>query len=308
MGIDTAPGTLTTAEIVALSREHTLYEWSAQRAVDPIPVDRAEGVYFYTPDGKRYPRLQQPADVGEHRPWRPARHRRDHRAGRQAAYANPFMATEPRGRLGEKLAEILPGDIDVFFFTNGGAEANENAIKLARQFTGRQKIMTRYRSYHGATGQVMVATGDPRRWAAETGVSGIVAFPDSHRWGRKDPEPVEREPARPRGGHHVRGAADDRGHHPRDRSSAPTASSSRPTATCRASGRCATSTASCSSPTRSWPASGGPAVVRGRPLGRGARTSSRWPRASPRRTCRWARWACAARSPTPSRTRCSTAA
>ena len=107
------------------------------------------------------------------------------------AYANPFMATEPRARLGAKLAEICPGDIDVFFFTNGGAEANENAIKLARQFTGRQKIMARYRSYHGATGQVMVATGDPRRWAAETGVSGIVRFPDFHRWGRKDPEPVE---------------------------------------------------------------------------------------------------------------------
>ncbi len=114
-----------------------------------------------------------------------------HAQMQQLAYANPFMATEPRARLGAKLAEICPGDIDVFFFTNGGAEANENAIKLARQFTGRQKIMARYRSYHGATGQVMVATGDPRRWAAETGVSGIVRFPDFHRWGRKDPEPVE---------------------------------------------------------------------------------------------------------------------
>ena len=67
------------------------------------------------------------------------------------AYANPFMATEPRARLGAKLAEIAPGDIDVFFFTNGGAEANENAIKLARLFTGRHKIMARYRSYHGGT-------------------------------------------------------------------------------------------------------------------------------------------------------------
>ncbi len=100
------------------------------------------------------------------------------------------MATEPRARLSAKLAELTPGDIDVFFFTNGGAEANENAIKLARQFTGRQKIMVRYRSYHGATGQAIVATGDPRRWAAETGVSGFVRFPDSHSWGRKDPEPV----------------------------------------------------------------------------------------------------------------------
>ena len=71
----------------------------------------------------------------------------------------------------------------MFFFTNGGAEANENAIKLARQATGRQKIMARYRSYHGATGQVIVATGDPRRWAAETGVWGIVRVPDIQPWG-----------------------------------------------------------------------------------------------------------------------------
>ena len=107
------------------------------------------------------------------------------------AYANPFMAHEPRARLGAKLAEITPGDLDVVFFTNGGAEANENAIKLARQFTGRQKILARYRSYHGATGQAIVATGDPRRWAAETGVAGFVRAPDPHRWGRPEPEPVE---------------------------------------------------------------------------------------------------------------------
>jgi taurine--2-oxoglutarate transaminase len=107
------------------------------------------------------------------------------------AYANPFMAHEPRARLGAKLAEITPGDLDVVFFTNGGAEANENAFKLARQFTGRHKILARYRSYHGATGQVITATGDPRRWAAEAGVSGVVRVPDSHRWGRPEPEPVE---------------------------------------------------------------------------------------------------------------------
>ena len=108
------------------------------------------------------------------------------------AYANPFMAHEPRARLGRKLAELTPGDLDVVFFTNGGAEANENAIKLARQYTGRQKILARYRSYHGATGQVIAATGDPRRWADETGVAGIVRAPDPHKWGRPEPEPVER--------------------------------------------------------------------------------------------------------------------
>ncbi|MCY7417076.1 MAG: aminotransferase class III-fold pyridoxal phosphate-dependent enzyme [Chloroflexi bacterium] len=191
MTIQVAPEHMSGEQIVALSRKHSLYEWSAQSAVDPIPVARAEGVYFYSPDGTRYLDFNSQlmsVNIGHG----------DTRVNdavyaqmQQIAYANPFMATEPRARLGAKLAEICPGDIDVFFFTNGGAEANENAIKLARQFTGRQKIMARYRSYHGATGQVMVATGDPRRWAAETGVSGIVRFPDFHRWGRKDPEPVE---------------------------------------------------------------------------------------------------------------------
>ena len=95
-------------------------------------------------------------------------------------YANPFMATEPRARLGAKLAELRPGDIDVFFFTNGGAEANENAIKLARLATGRHKILARYRSYHGATAGAMTLTGDPRRWAAEPGIPGVVHVLDPY--------------------------------------------------------------------------------------------------------------------------------
>src|SRR3954471_3535485 len=190
MAVSELPG-MTSEEIVELSRTNTLYEWSAQSAVDPIPVDHAEGVYFYTPDGKRFldfnsQLMSVNIGHGDRRVTEAIKRQVD-----KLAYANPFMATEPRARLGEKLAEIAPGDIDVFFFTNGGAEANENAIKLARQLTGRQKILTRYRSYHGATGQVINMTGDPRRWAAETGVWGAVRVPDSHRWGRKDPEPVE---------------------------------------------------------------------------------------------------------------------
>jgi taurine--2-oxoglutarate transaminase len=90
------------------------------------------------------------------------------------AYANPFMATEPRAKLGAKLAEITPGDIDAFFFTNGGADANENAIKIARWYTGRHKIFAFYRSYHGGTAGAISLTGDPRRWAAEPGLPGIV--------------------------------------------------------------------------------------------------------------------------------------
>src|SRR5204863_8330340 len=93
------------------------------------------------------------------------------------AYANPFMATEARARLGQKLASICPGDIDVFFFTNGSAEANENAIRIARLATGRHKILARYRSYHGGTGASLTATGDPRRWAMEPGMPGIIHVP-----------------------------------------------------------------------------------------------------------------------------------
>jgi taurine--2-oxoglutarate transaminase len=190
MSITVAPGTMSAAEIVALSRKYTLYEWSAQSAVDPIPVERAEGVYFYTPDEKRYldfnsQLMSVNIGHGDRRVIDAIKAQAD-----QLAYANPFMATEPRARLGEKLAEITPGDIDVFFFTNGGAEANENAIKLARQATGRQKILARYRSYHGATGGVIAATGDPRRWAAENGVWGVVRAPDFHRWAKAEPEPV----------------------------------------------------------------------------------------------------------------------
>jgi taurine---2-oxoglutarate transaminase len=150
-------------EIVRLSREHSLYEWSAQNAVDPIPVERAEGVYFYSPDGTRYldfnsQLMSVNIGHGDQRVVRAIQEQAE-----RLAYANPFMAHEPRARLGAKLATLAPGDIDVFFFTNGGAEANENAIKLARQATGKQKILARYRSYHGGTGQVITATGDPRR-------------------------------------------------------------------------------------------------------------------------------------------------
>lgn len=195
MAVETAPGTssgqMSSDDIVALSKRYTLYEWSAQSHVDPIPVEHAKGVYFYTPDGKRYLDFNSQlmsVNIG-HGDERVIRAIQEQAA--KLAYANPFMAHEPRARLGEKLAELLPGDLDVSFFTNGGAEANENAIKLARQFTGRHKILARYRSYHGATGQVITATGDPRRWAAETGVSGIVRVPDSHRWAHRDPQPVE---------------------------------------------------------------------------------------------------------------------
>jgi taurine---2-oxoglutarate transaminase len=171
---------MTGEEIVALTKKHTLFEWSAQGAVDPIPVSHAKGCCFFTPDGRRFLDFNSQlmcVNIG---------HGDDrviaamHDQASRLAYANPFMATEPRARLGAKLAELAPGDIDVFFFTNGGAEANENAVKLARLFTGRHKILARYRSYHGATAGSMTLTGDPRRWANEPGIPGVVHVLDPY--------------------------------------------------------------------------------------------------------------------------------
>jgi taurine--2-oxoglutarate transaminase len=176
-GVMAATDTQTTMsgeEIVALSRKHTLFEWSAQSKVDPIPVARAKGIYFWTPEGKRYIDFNSQlmcVNIG-HGDERVIRAIQEQAA--TLAYANPFMATEPRAKLGAKLAEITPGDIDTFFFTNGGAEANENAIKVARWITGRQKILAFYRSYHGGTAGSISLTGDPRRWAAEPGIPGVV--------------------------------------------------------------------------------------------------------------------------------------
>jgi taurine--2-oxoglutarate transaminase len=168
---------MTGPEMVSLSRRHTLFEWSAQAHVDPIPVARSKGIYFWTPEGKRYIDFNSQlmcVNIGHSDP-RVIKAIQDQAA--ELAYANPFMATEARARLGAKLASLTPGDIDVFFFTNGGAEANENAIRIARLFTGRHKILARYRSYHGGTGGSLTLTGDPRRWAMEPGFPGIVHVP-----------------------------------------------------------------------------------------------------------------------------------
>jgi len=169
---------MTGDEIVELSRRHTLFEWSAQAAVDPIPVDHAKGIYFWTPEGKRFIDFNSQlmcVNIGH------GDERVVDAINAQAAklpYANPFMATEVRARLAAKLAQITPGDIDAFFFTNGGAEANENAIRIARLFSGRHKIGARYRSYHGGTAGALTLTGDPRRWAAEPGIPGVFRIPD----------------------------------------------------------------------------------------------------------------------------------
>jgi taurine--2-oxoglutarate transaminase len=155
---------MTSEEIVALSKKHTIFDWTVQATVDPIAVERAEGIYFWTPEGKRFIDFNSQlmcVNVGHS-----DRRILDAMAAQAArlTYVAPSMTTEPRAKLGAKLADIAPGDIDVFFFTNGGTEANEHALRIARAFTGRQKIISFYRSYHGATMGAMAATGEPRSW------------------------------------------------------------------------------------------------------------------------------------------------
>jgi taurine--2-oxoglutarate transaminase len=171
------------SEILPLSMEHSFWTWSAQGKVAPIPVKRAKGVYFWDVDGKRYldfNSMVMCVNIGHG----------DERVinaiveqARELPFAGPPMTTKPRAILGKLLTEITPGNLDHFLFTLGGADANENAIKLARAYTGKHKILSRYRSYHGASAGAMAATGDPRRVAWEpTTMPGVVHFLDPYRY------------------------------------------------------------------------------------------------------------------------------
>lgn len=180
---ETLAGTaLRAEEIVDLCRRYTIYEWSAQGRVDPIPVVRAQGVYFWDARGRRYLDFNSQlmnVNIG-HGDARVIRAIQEQAA--RLPYVNPFMATEPRARLGRMLAEIAPGDLRKVFFTLGGAEANENAIRIARLYTGRHKIIARYRSYHGATAGAITLTGDPRRWPSEPGIPSVIHVFDPYRY------------------------------------------------------------------------------------------------------------------------------
>ena len=169
-------------EMIDLCKKHTFFSWSAQNAVNPIPWSKAEGIYFWDTEGKRYTDLSSQlvsTNLGYGN-----QHVIDAISAQveNIAYAGPTMVTQVRAEIGELLARHTPGDLNMFFFTLGGAEANENAIKLAKQYTGRQKIMARYRSYHGATTGAISLTGDPRRWANEPGLPGVIRVFDPYEY------------------------------------------------------------------------------------------------------------------------------
>jgi taurine---2-oxoglutarate transaminase len=157
-------------------RAHVFHSWSAQRALAPAVVTGGEGAWFWTEDGTRYLDFSSQLvnlNLGHQHPALVEAIQRQ--AGVLCTVAPPF-ANDVRGEAARLIAEVAPGDLDHVFFTNGGTEANEHAVRMARLATGRHKVLSTYRSYHGATTASIALTGDPRRWPNETGTSGIVHF------------------------------------------------------------------------------------------------------------------------------------
>jgi taurine--2-oxoglutarate transaminase len=181
-------------QVKADAKQYVLHSWSVQDVLDPIAVAGGEGRYFWDYDGKRYLDFASQlvnVSIGHQHPRIVAAIKEQ---AEKLCTIGPPMATEARSTLARLLAEVTPGDLQMSFFTNGGAEANENAVKLARWYTGRHKIIARYRSYHGATAGEITLTGDPRRWPAEPGIPGVVRMLDPYTYrcpaGHPDPCPV----------------------------------------------------------------------------------------------------------------------
>jgi taurine---2-oxoglutarate transaminase len=167
-------------DVYRYDREHVLHSWSIQGKLDPLVVDKAEGIYFWDSSGKRYTDMASQlvnSNIGHQHP-------KVVRAIKEQAeklcYISPSFANSERSNLAKMISEITPENIKKCFFTNAGAEANENAIKIARMVTGKWKIISRYRSYHGATYGAIALTGDPRRPPVEPAMPGVVRVFDPY--------------------------------------------------------------------------------------------------------------------------------
>ena len=159
---------------------YCLQSWSRQRGLNPLPIEKAEGIYMYDFDGNRYSDMSSQLvnlNVGH-----------GNRAiidaikeqAEKYCYLSPAYGSEPSGELAKMVIELMPDNMGKVFFTNGGADANENAVKMAKMFTGRQKVFSRYRSYHGSTFGAGNLTGEPRRYPLEPGIPGFVKFFDPY--------------------------------------------------------------------------------------------------------------------------------
>ncbi|WP_433795391.1 aspartate aminotransferase family protein [Actinoplanes sp. CA-252034] len=166
----------TESQVRADDRAHVFHSWSAQGLIDPLPIEKALGSHFWDYTGKKYLDFSSQLvniNIGHQHPRLIAAIQEQ--AGKLATI-QPAFANDKRGEAARMIAEIAPAHLNKVFFTNGGAEANENAIRMARLHTGRHKVLSTYRSYHGSTATAITATGDPRRWPNEPVAVGVVHF------------------------------------------------------------------------------------------------------------------------------------
>ena len=157
-------------------RAHVFHSWSAQGTLNPVEIAGGLGSYFWDSAGKKYLDFSCQLvnlNIGHQHPKLVAAIQEQ--AGKLCTVA-PSFVNESRSEAARLITELAPGDLNMVFFTNGGAEAIENAVRMARLHTGRQKVMSTYRSYHGSTSTAIAMTGDPRRWPNETGTAGVVKF------------------------------------------------------------------------------------------------------------------------------------
>ncbi|RNL60814.1 aminotransferase class III-fold pyridoxal phosphate-dependent enzyme [Nocardioides marmoriginsengisoli] len=175
-------------------KEFVIHSWSNQGAVNATPIAGGLGAWFWDYDGNRYLDFQSQLVNMNLGHQHPKMVEAIQAKAAEMCYIGPNYAERSRAELAELMAEVTPGDLKMSFFTTGGAAANENAIRLARHVTGRQKVVARYRSYHGATAGAIAMTGDPRRWHAEPTPSGVVRMFDPYTYrcsaGHPDPCPV----------------------------------------------------------------------------------------------------------------------
>ena len=167
-----------TEQTKALDKRHVIHSWTVNETINPLVVERAEGVYFWDGDGKQYMDFSSGLvnlNLGHQHPRVVAAIKGQ---AEQLCYLHPGFTTSARAEAAAAIAAITPGDLNQIFFTTSGADANENAIKFARFYTGRTKILAKYRSYHGATMGAISLTGDNRRAVAEPGIPGVIHFPD----------------------------------------------------------------------------------------------------------------------------------
>lgn len=169
-----------TREISETSRKYNLHSWSVQGGLSPKVMVGGEGIYFWDGDGKRYYDMSSQLvnlniGYGNKKVIRAIQEQAE-----RLAFSAPSFAVDVRSQLAKMVVELAPGNMGKVFFTLGGADANENAIKIAKMVTGRGKIFSRYRSYHGSTYGAANLTGEPRRYACEPGIPGFVKFFDPY--------------------------------------------------------------------------------------------------------------------------------